>query len=182
MEWLRKLRRILVKKSDSVPRFEPAASLIKFRKIFAFVNLFLWESQIPRYWIKINHVKALYKDKSFCCSSCSSSSLASRLFQFSLSLPHNYCSHLRGKFPWVLEHLFNFLWSRLNSGNACYHSVQNLLSSRLLSKNIKIRIYKTIILPVILYGCENWSLTLRDNFSVGVYFSDQRMPFEHAGH
>jgi hypothetical protein len=36
---------------------------------------------------------------------------------------------------------------RLNSGNACYHSVQNLLSSRLLSKNVKIRIYKTIILP-----------------------------------
>jgi hypothetical protein len=43
---------------------------------------------------------------------------------------------------------------RLNSSNACYHSVQNLLSSRLLSKNIKIRIYKTIILPVVLYGCE----------------------------
>jgi hypothetical protein len=34
---------------------------------------------------------------------------------------------------------------RLNSGNACYHSVQNLLSSRLLSRNIKIRIYITII-------------------------------------
>jgi hypothetical protein len=34
---------------------------------------------------------------------------------------------------------------RLNSSNACYHSVQNLLSSRLLSKNIKVRIYKTII-------------------------------------
>jgi hypothetical protein len=48
---------------------------------------------------------------------------------------------------------------RLNSGNACYHSVQNLLSSRLLSKNIKIRIYKTLILPVVLYGCETWSLT-----------------------
>jgi hypothetical protein len=48
---------------------------------------------------------------------------------------------------------------RLNSGNACYHSVQNLLSSRLLSKNIKIRIYKRIILPVVLYGCETWSLT-----------------------
>jgi sorting nexin-29 len=44
--------------------------------------------------------------------------------------------------------------SRLNSGNACFHSVQNLLSSRLLSKNVKIRIYKTIILPVVLYGCE----------------------------
>jgi hypothetical protein len=41
---------------------------------------------------------------------------------------------------------------RLNSGNACYHSVQNLLSSQLLSKNLKIRIYKTIILPVVLYG------------------------------
>jgi hypothetical protein len=36
---------------------------------------------------------------------------------------------------------------RINSGNASYHSVQNLLSSRLLSKNIKIRMYKTIILP-----------------------------------
>jgi hypothetical protein len=43
---------------------------------------------------------------------------------------------------------------RLNSGNACYHSVQNLLSSRLLSKKVKIRIYKTIILPVALYGSE----------------------------
>jgi hypothetical protein len=48
----------------------------------------------------------------------------------------------------------------LNSGNACYHSVQKLMSSRLLSKNIKIRIYKTVILPVVLYGCETWSLTL----------------------
>jgi hypothetical protein len=43
---------------------------------------------------------------------------------------------------------------RLNSGNAFYHSVQVLLSSRLLAKYIKIRIYKTIILPVVLYGCE----------------------------
>jgi hypothetical protein len=47
--------------------------------------------------------------------------------------------------------------SRLNSGKACYHSVQNLLSSRLLSKNVKVKIYKTIILPVVLYGCETWS-------------------------
>jgi len=52
--------------------------------------------------------------------------------------------------------------SRLKSGNACYHSVQNLLSSRLLFKNLKIKIYRTIILPVILYGCESWSLTLRE--------------------
>jgi len=43
--------------------------------------------------------------------------------------------------------------SRLRSGNVCYHSVQNLLSSRLLFKNLKIGIYRTIILPV-LYGCE----------------------------
>jgi len=35
------------------------------------------------------------------------------------------------------------------------------LSSRLLSKNLKIKIYRTIILPVVLYGCETWSLTLR---------------------
>ena len=46
--------------------------------------------------------------------------------------------------------------------NACYHSVQNLLSSRLLSKNLKIKIYRTIILPVVLYGCETWSLKLRE--------------------
>jgi hypothetical protein len=51
---------------------------------------------------------------------------------------------------------------RLNSGNACYHSIQNLLPSHLLSKNIKIRIFRTIILPVVLYGCETWSLTLRE--------------------
>jgi hypothetical protein len=50
--------------------------------------------------------------------------------------------------------------SRLNSGNACYYSVQNLLSSRLMSKNLKIKIYKTVILPVLMYGCETWSLTL----------------------
>jgi hypothetical protein len=44
--------------------------------------------------------------------------------------------------------------SRLNSGNACYHSVQNLLSSLLISKNLKTEIYKTVILPVELDGCE----------------------------
>jgi hypothetical protein len=58
---------------------------------------------------------------------------------------------------------------RLNSGNACYHSVQNLLSSRLLSNNIKVRIYKTTILPVALYGCETWSLTLREEHRLRVF-------------
>jgi len=52
--------------------------------------------------------------------------------------------------------------SRLKSGNACYHSLQNLLYSSFLSKNTKIKIYRTIILPVVLYGCETWSLTLRE--------------------
>jgi len=52
--------------------------------------------------------------------------------------------------------------SRMKSGNACYHLVQNLLSSSLLTKNLKIKIYRTIILPVVLYGCETWSLTLRE--------------------
>ena len=50
---------------------------------------------------------------------------------------------------------------RLQSGNACYHSMQNLLSSSLLSKNIKIKIYRTIILPV-LFGCGTWSLILME--------------------
>jgi hypothetical protein len=51
--------------------------------------------------------------------------------------------------------------SRLKLGNAGYHSVQNLLSSRLLSKNTKIMVYRTVVLPVVLYGCGTWSLTLR---------------------
>ena len=55
------------------------------------------------------------------------------------------------------------------SGSACYHSVQNLLSSRLLSKNLKIKIYRTIILPVVLYGCETWSLTLREERKLRVF-------------
>ena len=42
--------------------------------------------------------------------------------------------------------------SRLKSGNACYHQVQNLLSSSLLSKNLEIKIYRTIILPVFCMG------------------------------
>jgi hypothetical protein len=53
---------------------------------------------------------------------------------------------------------------RLNSSDVSYLSVQNLLSSRLLSNNVKIRIYKSIILPVVLYGWETWSLTLREEY------------------
>ena len=47
--------------------------------------------------------------------------------------------------------------------------MQNLLSSSLLSKNLKINIYRTIILPVVLYGCETWSLTLREEHRLMVF-------------
>jgi hypothetical protein len=59
--------------------------------------------------------------------------------------------------------------SRLNSENVCYHSVQSLLSSRLLSRNLKVKIYRNIILPVVLYGCETWSLTLREEHRLKVF-------------
>jgi hypothetical protein len=58
--------------------------------------------------------------------------------------------------------------SRLNSGNACYHLVQSLLSSHLLSRNVKVKIYKTIILPVV-YGCETWSFMLREEHRLRVF-------------
>jgi hypothetical protein len=57
---------------------------------------------------------------------------------------------------------------RFNSGNACYHPDQNLLSYRRLSKNLRIRIYTTIILPVVLCGCEILSLTLREGLRLRV--------------
>ena len=59
--------------------------------------------------------------------------------------------------------------SRLKSGNDCYHSVQNLLSASLLSKNLKIKIYRTIVFPVVLYGWETWSLTLREERRLRVF-------------
>ena len=59
--------------------------------------------------------------------------------------------------------------SRLRTGNACYHSMQNLLSSRLLSKNLKIKIYRNIILPIVLYGSLYWSLILREERKLRVF-------------
>jgi hypothetical protein len=56
-----------------------------------------------------------------------------------------------------------------NSGSAYYHLDQNLLSSCLLSKNVTIRICKTVILPVVLYDCETWSLTLRKEYGLRVF-------------
>ena len=58
---------------------------------------------------------------------------------------------------------------KLTSGNVCYHSVKNLLSSTLLSKNLKSEIHRTIILPVVLYGCETWSFTLREERRLRMY-------------
>jgi hypothetical protein len=52
---------------------------------------------------------------------------------------------------------------------ACYHLVHNLLSSTLLSKSVKIKIYRTTILPVVLYGCKTWSLTLREQCRLRVF-------------
>jgi hypothetical protein len=58
----------------------------------------------------------------------------------------------------------------MNSRNVCYHSYQNRPSSHPLSQTVKIRIHKTIILPVDLYWCETWPLTLREEHRVTVFF------------
>ncbi|KAJ4447163.1 hypothetical protein ANN_09164 [Periplaneta americana] len=58
---------------------------------------------------------------------------------------------------------------RINMGNACYYSVEKLLSSSMLSKNLKVRIYKKVILSVVLYGCETWTLTLREEHRLRVF-------------
>jgi len=66
----------------------------------------------------------------------------------------------------VLQYFQNSVQEKIKSslklGNAWYHSVQNILSSSFLSKNMKVKIYKTVILPVVLYGCETWLLMLRE--------------------
>ena len=59
--------------------------------------------------------------------------------------------------------------SRLKSGNACYQTVHSLMSSSLLSKNITIKIHTTIILPVVLYGCETWFLALTEEHGLRVF-------------
>jgi hypothetical protein len=59
--------------------------------------------------------------------------------------------------------------SRLKSEDACYYSVQNLLYSRFLSKDVKIKICRTIILPVVLDGCETWSLIFREKRRLRVF-------------
>ncbi|KAJ4433184.1 hypothetical protein ANN_15441 [Periplaneta americana] len=58
---------------------------------------------------------------------------------------------------------------RINMGNVWYYSVEKLLSSSLLSKQLKVRIYMTVILPVILYGCETWTPTVREEQSLRMF-------------
>jgi hypothetical protein len=59
--------------------------------------------------------------------------------------------------------------SRLNSGNACCYSVQNLFVLPSHIKNMKIKIYRTVILQVVMYGCETWSLTLKEEHRLRVF-------------
>ena len=81
------------------------------------------------------------------------------------SISHFSIQYARGPSETTLTNK-NSIQEEINSilklGNACYYSVQNLLSSSLLSKKLKIKLYRTIIVPVVLYGCETWSLTLRE--------------------
>ena len=58
---------------------------------------------------------------------------------------------------------------RINMENACYYSLEKILSSQLLSMKLKVDTYKTIILPIVLYGCETWSLTLREEHRLRVF-------------
>jgi hypothetical protein len=59
--------------------------------------------------------------------------------------------------------------SRMNSRNAGYHTAQNLFSSRSLSKNIRLKIYRTINLSVVLYGCESWSFIVMGEHIICTY-------------
>ena len=58
---------------------------------------------------------------------------------------------------------------RINMGHACYYSLEKIWSSRLLCKKLKVNTYKTIILLVLLYGCQTWSLTLREVHRLRVF-------------
>ena len=66
------------------------------------------------------------------------------------------------------RNLFYFDFIDLFGGKS-YYAVQALLSSRLLSKNLKIKIYETIMLPVVPYGCQTWTLTLREECRLRVF-------------
>jgi hypothetical protein len=57
----------------------------------------------------------------------------------------------------------------MNTGNACNYQVQNLVSSHLLLKNIKITTHMSINFPAVLYGCKPWSVTLSTEYRLRVF-------------
>jgi hypothetical protein len=71
--------------------------------------------------------------------------------------------------PTNQNYLYKEIKRRLTQRNVRYLSVQNILFSHLLSKNIKITIHKTLILSVLLYGCKTWSLTLTEEHRPRVF-------------
>ena len=58
---------------------------------------------------------------------------------------------------------------RISLGNESYYSLEKISQSGRLSKKLKVHAYKTIILPVVFYGCEAWSLTLREEHRLRVF-------------
>ena len=92
------------------------------------------------------------------------------LLRFMISLiPEGFCVHDVHLILTNQNSIQEEIKSRLKSGNACYHSVQNLLSYSFLSKNLKMKIYRTITLPLVFYGCETWSLTLWEERRLRVF-------------
>ena len=74
-----------------------------------------------------------------------------------------FCATLTNRNSFQVE-----IKSRLKPGNVCYYSVQNLLPSSSLSQNLKIKIYRIIILPVVLFGYETWLLICREEHRLRV--------------
>jgi len=66
--------------------------------------------------------------------------------------------------------------SRLKSGSACYHSVQNVLCYSLLSKNTKVKIFRNIIFPIVFHGCGTWSRTLRKERRLRMFEPGSSLP------
>jgi len=79
------------------------------------------------------------------------------------------CKKYLGKTLTIQNSILEDIKSRTKSGNACCHLVQNIQSSSLISKNMKIKTHRTIILHVLLYGCETWSLTLRQQCRLNLF-------------
>jgi hypothetical protein len=98
-----------------------------------------------------------------------SSEIEPATFRLEHSASINYVTACSLRFLVANKNLINEeMKSWLNFSNDCYHTVQNILASHPLSKNVKIKIYQTIILPVVLYGCETWSSILREEHRLRV--------------